>query len=228
MKIRFPLAGLVLLTLAACSGGDREGSVFVELAANTQEIVARKAADRAQAARPPVTRAVLDTLEGSFVEVTLERTGQRAYLAANAVRFDASPGEIVQWRTEDDVTLTTRGGVLIATRGLGGHLVSADVAVDGARGGPAGAGGRTLFVRTGDLEEATLPLTCDVKDQGRTAISIIEQVHQVRYVVERCEAADGGQVTYEYWIDSRDPIIWQAREWAGPHIGYLKIRRVTR
>lgn len=228
MRIRQLLGALALLALVACNGGGGERPIFVEMAVTAQGIIARNAAERAQAARPPMTRAILDTLEGSFVEVTLERTGQLAYLAANAVRFDESPGEIVQWRTSDDVTLTTRGGVLIATRGLGGHLISADVAVNGARGGPAGESARTLYIRTGDIEVAALPLACEVSEKGRTAITIVERVHQVRYVVERCEAAGGGEVTYEYWIDSRDPIIWQAREWAGPHIGYLRIRRVTR
>jgi hypothetical protein len=222
------LALLALLALSACNGGDGARPLYAELALNAQDIIARNAAERAQASRPPVTRAALNTLEGSFIEVTLERTGQQAYLAATAVRTDESPGEIVQWRTGDNVTLTTRAGVLIATRGLGGHLISSDVTVDGARGGPAGSGARILFIRTGDVEEVALTMACDVSDMGRSAITIVEQVHQVRHLRERCEAADGGRVTYDYWIDSREPIIWQAREWAGPHIGYMKIRRVTR
>ena len=222
------LALLALLGLGACNGGDGARPLYAELALNTQEIIARNAARRAGASRPAVSRAVLDTLPGSFIEVTLERTGQLAYLGANAVRLDESPGEIVQWRTEDNVTLTTRAGVLIATRGLGGHLVSADVTVDGRRGGPAGSGARTLYIRTGDLAEVALPMACDLSDRGRTAITIVERVHQVRHLRESCEVPGGGRVIYDYWIDSREPIIWQAREWAGPHIGYMRIRRVTR
>lgn len=225
-RLVFPLIAMLVLT--GCSGGTGNRPLFAELAVSAQDIIARNAAARAQAAQPQITRAALDTLDGSFVEVTLERTGQVAFLAATHVRFDESPGEIVQWRTSDDVTLTTRAGVLIATRGLGGHLISADIAVDGTRGGPAGAGGRTLYIRTGVLEERPLPMTCELSDLGATAITIVERVHQVRYLRERCEAVSGGEVTYEYWVDSRDPIIWQAREWAGPHIGYLRIRRVTR
>lgn len=231
MRPLAPLAAvLAVLVLAACSGGTTSTPLFSQIAQTTQASIATNAARRAAVGQPGPTRAQLDQLDGSFVEVYLERRNLRAYLNARAVRFDTSPGEIVQWRTQDDVTLTTRAGVLIATRGLGGHLMSSDVSVDGARGGPSigsdGAGARVMYVRTGAFEEVALSFTCQLEDQGNTNITIIERAYSVRYVRERCEMGDGSAFTNEYWIDSRRPIVWDSRQWGGPDIGYFRIRRV--
>ncbi|MEX0281239.1 MAG: YjbF family lipoprotein, partial [Arenibacterium sp.] len=83
-----------------------------------------------------------------------------------------------------------------------------------------------MYVRTGAFEEAALPFSCQVEDQGPTKINIIELSYTVRYVRERCEMADGSAITNEYWIDSRRPIVWESRQWGGPDIGYFRIRRV--
>ena len=80
-------------------------------------------------ARPPVTRALLDTLEGSYLEVTLERRDQLAYLQILSERRDDTPGRITVWRTDDNITQAMRNGVLINTRGLCGVLLSSTVIV---------------------------------------------------------------------------------------------------
>lgn len=226
MRRLFAVLGLV--ALAGCSGGTGTSSLFSELFDAGRGSIAKGAAKRAQGARPPLTRAALATVEGAFIEVTLERSGQLAYLFRSASRRDADPGEIVQWRTEDNVTVTFRAGMLIATRGLGGDVISAEVPVAEGVTGPARPGARALFVRTGDLEEHRVSLACDLADLGAKTIEIVERAHPVRHLRETCVAEGEGEVQNEYWVDSRDGIVWQSVQWAGPHVGYLRIRQLTR
>lgn len=229
MRRRFLLpapALLLALLLGGCSGGTGTERLYPQIFAAAQTSIALSRSRRAAAARPALTRAGLDTVEGSFIEATLERSGITAYLFASAVRFDALPGEIVQWRTEDNVTLTTRSGMLTATRGLGGDIISSELNA-GSGAGPAGPGEKALYIRTGDLDEVRLSMACGLEDLGAVRLEIVERFHPVRHLRERCVAAGGGQVVNDYWIESRRNIVWQSRQWAGPHIGYLRIRRLT-
>ncbi len=221
------LSAMGLSVLAGCSGGTGATPLFPEVFQAARGAIAQGAAKRAQSKRPPLTRAALGTVEGAFIEVTLERSGQLAYLFRSAVLQDANPGAVVQWRTEDNVTVTMRAGMVIATRGLGGDLVSAHVPAATGTLGPARSGERALFVRTGDLAEHRISLACDLGDLGAETIEIVERAHATRHLRETCEAEGGGRVENEYWIDSRAGIVWQSVQWAGPHVGYLRIRRLT-
>jgi hypothetical protein len=222
--LRFSLL-IPLLVLTACSGGTDAPTLQLQVIdAFRGTIAARTAA--AQATRPPLTRAALDTLEGSFLEVTRERTDQLAYLFVNATRRDDSPGRITVWRTEDDVTLATRNGVLIATRGLGGDVISSAVQVAGDAPGPSGGGERVQFIAARDNKQQRLALSCDLTDLGPDPVVIVEIRHPTRHLRERCTGG-GGTIINDYWVDSQAGLVWQSRQWAGPVIGYLRLRRLT-
>lgn len=220
-------AAVLVLGLAACSGGQGAAPLYPQLLSAAQESIAQKRTRKASAERPPLTRAALNDVQGAYIEVTLERSGIFAYLFHSAERRDDSPGRVVQWRTEDNVTLSLRNGVLIATRGLGGDVVSSAVNVGDGVTGPAGGGQKVHYIRTGDLSERRLALACDLRDLGPETIEIVELRYSVRHLQEDCTAAEGGRVVNDYWVDSRKGIVWKSRQWAGPHIGYLRIRRLT-
>lgn len=232
---RLRLAGVVALVvmsgLAGCSGGSNRntGDPLFQQLFNAGR--AALAARRGGADRPPLTRAALNTVGKSALEATLERSGIFAYLFIDAVHTRAGPGTVTTWRTEDNITLSLRNGVLIATRGLGGDLLSSEVALSPQRPGPA-SGARAAHVRFGDIETARVPLACDVVDLGPAPVTIVEIVHPTRHVQERCTGAgggiDAGQIVNDYWIDSRAGIIWQSRQWAGPGIGYIAFRRLIK
>ncbi|MEY8830977.1 YjbF family lipoprotein [Sedimentitalea sp. XS_ASV28] len=219
------VAGLVIaILLAACSGGSDAPTL------NLQVIEAARAAIAARtnppAERPPVTRAVLDTLDGTFLEITREREDVTAFLYPSYTTRDSEPGEIVVWRTDSNETVTVRGGVLIATRGLGGDLLSTEVLLAGSRPGPAEGGARTYRVFGENNRQTTLAMACEVTDMGPETIEIIEIRHATRHLREQCQGS-GGVITNEYWIDARRGLIRQSRQWAGPHVGYLRLRQVT-
>jgi hypothetical protein len=220
----FLAAGAGLLSvLAACGGGVDAPSLQLQVIDAVRETVTARTAPRPE--RPPLTRAVLDTLDGAFLEVTRERADLNAFLYVSATTRDTAPGAITIWRTETNETLILRGGVLIATRAMGGDVLSSDVRIALGGLGPA-SGARVLQVLDADNKQARLSLACEVDDMGPETIEIIGARHATRHLRERCDGA-GGTVVNDYWVDAGQGLIWQSRQWAGPHVGYLRLRQIT-
>ncbi|PCJ07298.1 MAG: hypothetical protein COB16_11465 [Rhodobacteraceae bacterium] len=222
-------AVLGLVLLGGCNQGPEGPSLELEVFQLVRQRVS-SIGGAASAERPPLTRAGLDEVEGAYIEVTLENRDIFAYLSQQLVRRDSSPGQIVVWRTEDNITLSMRSGVLIATRGLGDDILSASAPVIAGRGGPARGGERRYQIRGLDHRTQVLVLACSLQDLGAETVEIVELSYATRHLQERCEGGGdigGGVVVNDYWVDSRSGRIWQSRQWAGPTIGYLRIRQLT-
>lgn len=220
------------LVLAACSGGPQDAPLEVEI----MQVVGQQVKQRLkrQPERPAVTRALLDSLDETYIEVTIEDDGQRAYLQPQLVIQDSTPGQVTVWLTEDAVTLAMRNGVLTATRGLRNDMLSSSALVreTGGAMGPAGGatGARRYEFAALDNRSQVFTLACTVSDLGLETIEIIELTYQTRHLQERCESGPGGEsgvVVNDYWVDSRSGHLWQSRQWAGPTTGYLRIRQLT-
>jgi len=227
------LVPVLALLLTGCSGGDEVPNLELQVIRAGQAAFAARTAPKVE--RPPLTRVALDSVEGAFIEVTLERRDQLAYLHVSATRRDGMPGQIVVWRTDDNITLAMRNGVLIATRGLGGDILSVNAQVSGDAPGPTGGGEKTFHIRTLDNKERHLSLVCDLTDLGPETIEIVGTRHATHRLRETCEggtaagdADRSGRVTNDYWVDTRARLVWQSRQWAGPEIGYLRVRQLTR
>lgn len=222
--IRWGAGVIAALALAACSGGTDAPTLQLQVIEAARAAIAARTNPPPQ--RPPVTRAVLNTLDGTFMEVTREREAQTAFLYPSLRTRDSGPGEITVWRTDSNETVTVRGGVLIATRGLGGDLLSTEVQIAGGGLGPAAGGERIFQIFGGNNKQTTLTLACEVSDLGPETIDIIEIRHATRHLREHCQGSSGA-ITNDYWIDAGRGLIWQSRQWAGPHVGYLRLRQVT-
>mgnify|MGYP000002156676 CR=1 FL=1 len=220
---------LVLVGLSSCNRGPDGVGLQLELV----QLAGQRLSNLGEpepAARPALTRAALDTIKAPYIEVTVENRGALAYLAQALVRSDSTPGQIVVWRSEDNATLTLRGGVLVATRGLGDDLLSASALQVSGQGGAETSGARRYQIRGLDSGARTLVMGCTLVDLGAERIEIVELRHATRHLQERCEGGSGaeaGVVVNDYWVDSSTGRVWQSRQWAGPTIGYLYIRQLT-
>lgn len=211
--------------LAGCSGGDERPSLNLEIYEALRQSASQSASSQVE--RPPLTRAVLDTLEGSFMEAVLEREGQLAYLFVNATRTDREGRPVEIWRSEDNVSLALRSDVLIATRGIGGDLISSSVRQHrGSIGPDRGQSDRTMTFLGGDNAARKVTFNCTVADAGPATITIVGRSHRTRRIQETCSGPDGA-IRNDYWIDSHAGLAWQSRQWAGPEVGYIRLRRLT-
>ena len=218
------MLGCLATLLATCSGGDERPTLNLQVYEAVREYAAAQLEPKT--VRPPLTRAALDELEGAFQEIVIERNNQLAYLYVGGVLQDPSIGTIVTWRSEDNVALTLRNGVLIAMRGIGGDLISSDVSQAPSKIGPVGGGERRMFFLARDNQSIPIIFACEVETLGTVKITIVERTHRTRHVRERCEGQQG-QIVNDYWIDSHDQLAWQSRQWAGPDVGYVRFRRLT-
>lgn len=223
MRVLASLALAVLL--AACSSGTEEAPLQVQVFSNTRDLI-RQRISPAETGLPPVTRAQLDALDGPALEVTLETRGAAAYLYVNAERDEGAAGQVTVWRTGDNSTLALRNGVLVATRGLGGDILSSEIRVSGGQPGPSGGGAHVMLIRGGDEEALRLVLVCDLEDLGAETVEIVERRYPTRHLRQSCSGS-GGEVVNDYWVEERAGVVRQSRQWAGPHLGYLRLRQLA-
>jgi len=215
---------LAVLILGACSQGNQVTPLQLQVLQAGQQIIANKRSVKVE--RPPLTRSTLDAVAGSYIEAVVERRDALAYLHVDSRRQDQQLGQITVWRTDDNITLTMRNGVLMATRGLGGDLLSAQVPVRSGTLGPAHGGAHVMYLRSGANHQRRLSLVCELIDFGPETVSIVEQTHPTRHLQQRCSGG-GGEVVNDYWVDSSAGLVWKSRQWAGPQIGYIRFRRLT-
>lgn len=227
------LAGLV--GLAGCTNrGDETGATLQTLDA------IRSAAGRAvdgvgggdAAPQPQLTRAVLNTIDGEFIQAEVDKTGSQAFLYIAAERNGSQAGEeggrLLVWRTENDVTLTLRDGVLVGTRGLGGDMISAQGGpiLATLRGKGTGQGAKRQVYSALDNKAVPMDFVCAVDNLGSETIVIVQRRHATRHLRETCELNDGSIVN-DFWVDSRGSTVWRSRQWAGPNIGYITVQQLT-
>lgn len=219
-------AFLALAFLAGCAGGNEDSTAGQ--AAVLKEVRSVLKANRAQrtgqAAPFTISRALLNQQTVGSLEVTVENTDQTAYLIPAAFRDDGLHGKVAVWQTITGENVILRDGILFATRGLGRDLASSDTSA-GQRAvrtnGPSG-GERRMQVRNDVHGADEIVLQCESTVLGRETIEIIELRFQTRKVRETCQASYG-TVTNDYWVGTRGDVL-QSRQWAGPGVGYLKIR----
>lgn len=188
---------LGLLTLAACS---------------------RSAPD----VRGQITRAQLDTVQQPLLFAELDSLGTAASLVQGGRN-----GAVVTWLTADRVGLSFHDGLLVATRGLGQDLISADVS--GTRRALAGGAGRyharLYSYLDGEHQTQYRAFKCLITDRRPETIDIFDHVHATTRVEETCYSTDL-EVVNRYWTGGG--VMWKSQQWVSPFAGYLLTERLVR
>jgi hypothetical protein len=218
------------LALAGCSGGDNQGQTGSPLLqAGTAVVGAVKArrAGRAKArTRVVVTRKLLDETSGEVMQVIPDKTGLQDFMFIAGKRNDSYPGTVEVWRSSDGAHLILRDGVLIATKGLGGDMRSADAspAIAGFDGS-GGGGERLITLDRLDGSAQAVPFACDMTHLGRETIQIVDQRVSTYRMREDCSYRDTS-FTNEYWVETTGGRMRKSRQWAGPVFGYVGFIRL--
>lgn len=209
------LTAVVALALAGC-GSD----VDETLTSRTFQALGKKVigVGRKTAPQPlKLTRAGLATLPPADL-ATIVSSG------AEAVIFEIGQnGDTATWSTVDDRTLAIREGQIVATRGLRGDLVAAEVPPLSRIAAGSGDYNRML-VTIGDNERTLRTgYACTLSVVGSQTITLVQRSYATRHVQENCT----GKVrdfTNDYWFQGGT--LRQSRQWMGADLGHILLSRL--
>lgn len=221
----FALLALGVLAGCASENSDEAADFWTDLYRTAQTSFAQYGAPPPQA--PPLTRARLQGFDLPLVRITNMTSGASGTLVPAASRGTGA-SRLITWRGVEPVSFTTRGDLLIATRGAGQDLISSDLQAM-ARALQAGGGSyeRSHVVLVGNTEGRTLRFSCSLQAMGSETVTIVERSFATTRFTESC-TGPAGTFRNDYWRDGRDGTLWQSRQWAGPELGHLLIERVIK
>ena len=169
-----------------------------------QQLTGTKA--QAQVVLPP------EALAGPVMQVQIPSREADAALSRVAVNKD-----VETWLATDDISLSFRRGVLVASRGLGFDLMAGDA--ENSLTAIAGHGPevyrRQMRYLTGEHHSTYLTAGCSMSFVG----SEIVGGQRLQRLEERCQTRKN-LFTNLFWLNQAGQII-QSRQWVSPQIGYL-------
>jgi len=137
-------------------------------------------------------------------------------------------GDVVTWETPERVSVSLAGGVLVATRGLGHDLMSAEVrearaALAGSM--PAGSDYPRFYgYMDGEHRTWFRSFLCHVVVAERDVVETTSDGRKVTRVTERCTDPDL-EFTNVYWR-APDGELVRSRQWIGPELGHIRLEHV--
>ena len=224
MRVVPPITAL--LGLAACSGviggaDDADDGRSALRTVGTALIGAVASPPRPAPPDPDVVRAqltpeVVAALPGPTLLVVLERVG-----AISLPGQVARNGDVATFETEDAITLSLRQGLLVATRGLGFDLMSADVdeplaAILSRADGATATRSQTYLDAENRAVRRSFACGYRTARSGAAGPGIV-RVH---------ETCRGRGLAFENRYDLRGTRIVASRQWIGPFHGHLEIEQV--
>lgn len=147
---------------------------------------------------------------------------------ANILSATSLNGDYVTYVSGFRQSVTLRGTLVTATRGLGGDLLSVRSDADDpiARLTPFKDWKNILtrdyrFPGVGPAG-TVISVSCQLSKGAATRLTIVELTYNVTPVTETCEG-DGVTFTNTYFADSKTGQIWKTRQWVGEKVGFLNI-----
>lgn len=161
---------------------------------------------------PQTTARSADAPTGPRLQVQIASRGATALVSRVAVNND-----VETWRSVDNISLSFRDGVLVASRGLGFDLMAADPqgTITAFAGQTDGVYRRQMRYLTGEHHSAYLTAGCSMTTTGIESVDGISLVRSE----ERCQA--GRHVfTNIFWRDQSNHVR-RSTQWLSPEIGYI-------
>ena len=217
------LAGLALLTVAACGSSSDGNTPYTTLEQVSRSLAAR---DTAEPDQFTATRASL-TAAGIRRPVLVVRV-PASNTSVGLIQHDDDRGLTI-WRSIGDATVTTDGGVLRNTRGFGPDLHSLETGQvrRALAGGGANSYSRTYRAIDGEGVLRRARLHCEMAPMGPVRVEILGIAYDTVHFRETCHAP-GGAVAFrnDYWRGG-DGTIWKSRQWIGTVLGHATFERVS-
>lgn len=208
--LKITLAASLLAGLAGC-GNDNQGvgplGTLVQTAG--QVVAERRASDQPATPRKSPEEAVAEALRvnpGPLIQAGFENLDRTQIMA-----MTGQNGAMRTYMTPAEEAVILRGGMLVATRGLGNDLSVAEPGTEALiRAGASGSGTRIMRYLSGDGLERPLQFTCTVGAGPRPGVT-----------VENCEG-HGTSFQNSYMVQGGQIAV--SRQWIGPALGYVTIQ----
>lgn len=210
----FMRAGVAALALAAC-GDLEQGSTAARLAQGALVLTGQAAPP---APPPPLASdADLRANPGKFIRVHIRATGQ-----SSIMMLAGQNGAHTTWIDSAGISVTTMGGIVVATRGLPRDLMGADAAqtVAALQSGGGKSQRRHDFLDDQDQISAKL-LQCSIAPQGPDPVTRQGETRAATRYQEAC-TSDSLSFTNIYWIDDRNMVL-RSLQAVSPDAGYVQI-----
>lgn len=223
-----------LLALALVSGCSSDGSTAGQLGglpvkALLQAAMAQLTGKGAETAAAPA--AAPDPAQVAASRKMLEDAGVPLYIVQNKalgilafVTKLAENGDVVTWSTPDYMAVSLRDGMVVATRGLGPDILSADAPTTQAVQAGKGTTSRTYYFLDAADQQLRYDYSCSLKDMGRETITLIGKDYDTRRVDEACTGQQGSFVN-SYWFD-RAAKLRQSSQLLAPGIENLLVQKI--
>ncbi len=200
------LAGFGLLSACGNANSGQEYRVALQQLGDTV---------RPAETAPPaaIARASYQVVPGPLIFVNLPEFS----VAAPMVPFGENRG-FRTWSTAEKQTLTTRGAIMSATRGLGDDLMVAQAVAAGSGDGIA----RTTWHLDGNEQFIIRRFDCTVRTAGREEITLGSGERFVATHVREDCVSDDTSFRNTYWKDENGTVR-RSRQWVSPVVGYAEI-----
>lgn len=171
-----------------------------------------------QSEKSPSTPEVIltdDALESPRLEAEIPSKGARAILSRVGVNDD-----VETWLAVDNISVSFRNGVLVASRGLGFDLMGADASgtLQAFYDQEAGIYRRQMRYLNGENRSTYLTAGCTMALTGTERFGAEDLL---RYE-ESCQT-HRLEFTNVFWLDSQGTVR-RSKQWLSPEIGYLTTR----
>jgi hypothetical protein len=184
--------------------------------------IAQRRSSSPPAAPAPLTRAFIDAAPKPLRLITIENRN-----ASDSVFLTHRVGDVEVHRTVLGLLMAFRGGVLVATRGFGPDLMSAEVPSAAALRRGSGGHRRIYDYLSGTNATVRVAFDCSLAAAGSETLDLVGLGLATSVVTERCTPtspvpgfAPEGAIENRYWFD-RTGRVRQARQWVSPLVGYI-------
>lgn len=219
---RFVLMGSFLV-LAACSNQRSSENVF-----SVGKSLIRQQSNKPAAPDPQLVSRIaqnaLSKTTGPVSVYTLE--DRKAVAVLRPIEQNGAHQTWASYGSSDRRSVTTRNGVLVATRGLGNDLMSSRIEplLDVVAQREYGVATIQQRYLDGENKIVTLKSDCKITRGDSESLAGANGTASVVRMTAECWQSDRSVVN-SYLVDPSGEIL-QSRHWAGPTMGYSTIRRL--
>lgn len=218
----FGRALALAVSLAALTACDSRLYGESELAEAIEQIRASRAQSAARTSSAPTAPLVTQEMLAGFDDPLITAAIPK-YNTTGLLGIAERNGSAITWLTPDRNAIVTRGGVVIATRGLVGDLASARVPdIRTARGEVT----RDHYYLGPNQRSVRERFFCNVATDGAETLRIVGEAYATTRIIERCNS-DDTSFTNVYWIENTGEVR-KSRQWIGPLVDYVNIEAVNR